>query len=228
MRTKKALLAALCAVLLVVGSVVGTMAYLTDTETVINTFTVGSVTFGDGANEKGLDEALVNEYGDPINNDDEKTVVDLINAPRVQGNDYKLVPGHTYVKDPTIHIKNDSENCYLYVKVENGISAIEAETAGEYKCVADQLADNDWVALPDVDNVYYQSWSPANDLAAGDVTDDVVVFEEFAVAGAVDNATIEQNASETIVVTAYAVQADGFDSAAEAWAATFGAPSAQG
>ena len=35
MRTKKALLAALCAVLLVVGSVVGTMAYLTDTETVI-------------------------------------------------------------------------------------------------------------------------------------------------------------------------------------------------
>ena len=44
MKTKrKALLLTLCAVLLAATSVLGTMAYLTDTESVTNTFTVGKV-----------------------------------------------------------------------------------------------------------------------------------------------------------------------------------------
>lgn len=42
MKTKsKALLLTLCAVLLVAASVLGTMAYLTSTDTVTNTFTIG-------------------------------------------------------------------------------------------------------------------------------------------------------------------------------------------
>ena len=55
MKTKrKALLLSLCAVLLVVASVMGTMAYLTSTSaTVTNTFTVGNVGIT-------LDEAPVN------------------------------------------------------------------------------------------------------------------------------------------------------------------------
>lgn len=44
MKTKsKALLLTLCAVLLIAASVLGTMAYLTSTDTVTNTFTVGKV-----------------------------------------------------------------------------------------------------------------------------------------------------------------------------------------
>ena len=44
MKTKrKALLLSLCAVLLVVASVMGTMAYLTSSDTGTNTFTVGKV-----------------------------------------------------------------------------------------------------------------------------------------------------------------------------------------
>ena len=44
MKTKsKALLLTLCAVLLVTASVLGTMAYLTSQDQVVNTFTVGSV-----------------------------------------------------------------------------------------------------------------------------------------------------------------------------------------
>ena len=44
MKTKsKALLLTLCAVLLVAASVMGTMAYLTSTDKVENTFTVGNV-----------------------------------------------------------------------------------------------------------------------------------------------------------------------------------------
>ena len=50
---KKAIIAALCAVMLVVGSVAGTMAYLTSTDEVVNTFTVGNV-------QIKLDEAKAN------------------------------------------------------------------------------------------------------------------------------------------------------------------------
>ena len=59
MKTKsKALLLTLCAVLLVAASVMGTMAYLTSTDKVENTFTVGNVTIT-------LDEAKVNTDGTP-------------------------------------------------------------------------------------------------------------------------------------------------------------------
>ena len=52
----KALLVLACAGCLVIGTVFGTMAYLTSTKSVTNTFTVGDV-------EIKLDEAVVDEYG---------------------------------------------------------------------------------------------------------------------------------------------------------------------
>ena len=109
MRTKtKALVLALCAVLLVVSTVFVTMAYLTSkTDVVTNTFTVGKVTIT-------LDEADVDLMG--VKDGDT----------RVKANEYKLIPGHTYIKDPTIHVAGDSENCWLFVKVENGLKDIIA------------------------------------------------------------------------------------------------------
>ena len=87
MKTKsKALLLTLCAVLLVAASVLGTMAYLTSTDTVTNTFTVGKV-------EIKLDE----------------TDVTNPTGPRVQANSYKLMPGTTYTKDPTVTVKAGSQ-----------------------------------------------------------------------------------------------------------------------
>jgi len=212
MKTKhKSLLLALCAVMLVVGSVMGTMAYLTfTTDTVTNTFTVGSVKLGNGTLEEGLDEADVDEYGSIESTD------------RVQGNEYKLVPGHEYIKDPTVHVAYTSENCYVYVKVENGIAAIEAEEKDGYKKVANQILDNGWTALPGVTDVYYKSWTKPAPIPDTDKTDDLVVFEEFKVEGEKVASELEAYATEKILVTAYAVQADGFDSAEAAWGATFG------
>ena len=95
MKTKsKALLLTLCAVLLVAASVLGTMAYLTSTDTVTNTFTVGKV-------EIKLDE----------------TDVTNPNGPRVTANSYKLMPGTTYTKDPTVTVKAGSEESYVRMKV---------------------------------------------------------------------------------------------------------------
>ena len=95
MKTKsKALLLTLCAVLLVAASVLGTMAYLTSTDTVTNTFTVGKV-------EIKLDE----------------TDVTNPTGPRVKANSYKLMPGTTYTKDPTVTVKAGSEESYVRMKV---------------------------------------------------------------------------------------------------------------
>ena len=99
MKTKtKALALALCAVLLVVSTVFVTMAYLTSkTDVVTNTFTVGKVTIT-------LDEAKVTADGEKVQG-----------ADRVKENKYHLIPGHFYVKDPTIHVANGSEECWLFV-----------------------------------------------------------------------------------------------------------------
>ncbi len=193
-KSAKALLISLCAVLLVVASVMGTLAYLTSTATVTNTFSVGSVAIT-------MDETDVTVYG--LKDTDT----------RVQTNEYKLVPGHEYIKDPVIHVAAGSEECYLFVKVENGIAGIEA--AGENGTIETQITNNGWTAMDG--GVYYKSQAATTEAV------DVPVFAEFAVSGTVDSDTLASYSDATIVVTAYAVQADGFTDAAAAWAATFGA-----
>ena len=59
MKKVKVLLLSLCAVLLVAASVLGTLAYLTSQDTVVNTFTVGKV-------KTTLDEADVHPDGTAI------------------------------------------------------------------------------------------------------------------------------------------------------------------
>ena len=73
-KTSKALLLSLCTVLLVTASVLGTMAYLTSQDQVVNTFTVGNVAIT-------LDETDVDVNGDKDSED------------RVKANEYKLLPG---------------------------------------------------------------------------------------------------------------------------------------
>ena len=191
MKTKsKALLLALCAVLLVAASVLGTMAYLTSQDEVTNTFTVGSVSIT-------LDEAPVDANGEATTGD------------RVMANSYKLMPGHEYDKDPTIHVAADSEDCWLFVQITDEIAAIQdADT------IATQLTENGWTPVAGTTNVYAHK-----DIA--NAGDDVVVFESFKIKGDIDNTTLATYANATIKVIAYAVQADGFDTAADAWTAAF-------
>ena len=85
--------------LLVVASMSATYAYLTSSDTAVNTFTVGKVKIT-------LDEAKVDENGDVI-----------ADADRVQENAYHFIPGNVYVKDPTIHVDIDSENAYIAAQV---------------------------------------------------------------------------------------------------------------
>lgn len=186
MRTKtKALALALCAVLLVVTTVFVTMAYLTSKDSVTNTFTVGKVTIT-------LDEAKVTADGEKVQG-----------ADRVKENKYHLIPGHFYVKDPTIHVANGSEECWLFVKVENGLANAEASGATS---IESQMANKGWTKVEGTDVYAY-----ATKQAAGA---NVIVFDSFTIAGTTDVSLYED---AKIIVTAYAIQADGFATATEAW-----------
>ena len=171
------------AILLVAVSIAGTLAYLTDEEEVKNTFTVGNVTIT-------MDETDYDVYGQTRAT--ESPVTD---------NEYKLIPNHTYNKDTTIHVASDSEKCYIFVEIDNGLG-----TDATVK-----LADG-WTLVNGETNVYYYNSS----VTAGDYK----AVESFTVSETADVATYE---SAKIVVTGYAVQADGFDTAKAAWDATFGA-----
>lgn len=198
MKTKtKVLSLMLSAALLVGATVAGTMAYLTDTKAVTNTFTVGNVKIT-------LDETDV---------DGSKT--NVTTEGRDQENSYKLIPGKTYTKDPIVHVAEGSEDCYVFVKVENGIADIEADTK-----IADQMTEHGWVLVSD--NVYVYTTDKTNP-AIVNAKAELVVFDNFTVAGTVDNATLAENAGKTIKVTAYAIQADGFENqtASQIWNAGF-------
>jgi len=199
MKTKsKALLLTLCAVLLVTASVLGTMAFLTSNDEVVNTFSVGSVAIT-------LDETDV----------DDSTP----NTERDKANSYKLMPGHEYTKDPIIHVDATSEDCYLFVKVDNQIAAIEATDA----TVASQMAAKGWVAVDGQTGVYVYVGTAEGASAplAVSANADITVFEKIAIDGSVDNDTLATYKDKTITVTAYAVQKDGFEgkTAAAIWTA---------
>lgn len=185
-RKKKVFVTVLCAAALVVASVLGTMAYLTSQDKVENTFTVGKVAIT-------LDEAKVTDAGDPIEG-----------ADRVKTNTYKLIPGHEYTKDPTVHVTAGSEDSWLFVKVVDEIAGIEADTT-----VAAQMAANGWTAVEGENNVYAYKAT----VTSGQ---DIKVFENFTIKG---DAAVADYAGKKITIEAYAIQADGFGTAADAWTA---------
>ena len=111
---KKLLTAALLtvtALTLVVASVLGTIAYLTATAGVANTFTVGKVAIS-------MTETAVDSKG-----------VAIPGVARTDKNSYHLTPTQKYIKDPTIFIDpslTNNDDMYLFVKSHNEIRKIEA------------------------------------------------------------------------------------------------------
>lgn len=215
---KKAMLMTLCAIILVVATVFGTMAYLTSTDEVENTFTVGNVKIT-------LDEAKVDTDGSPVTG-----------AARVKTNEYKLLPGHTYTKDPTIHVDAASEDCFIRAKVT-------LTNAKEWIAIATKYADNKveniikgtddniwWVSQPAVDETantvtytfVYKNESHTDELGKRIWTStdskDLVLFNEIAIPGGLTNDELKSVGASKITVVAEAIQADGFKNADAAWA----------
>ena len=223
-KARKALIAAVCACALALGAA-GSLAYFTDSEAAVNTFTVGKVGIS-------LDEAKVNQDGKPMSGD---TVVDSVDkADRVTSNSYHLIPGTTYVKDPTVTVLEGSDASYVRMIVEvtdienlkkafdstymsNGVFLLERIVGG--------WDSQEWKFVGYENGVYEFRYCEA--VAAPDDGDDstatnVVLPELFAsitIPGdEIDNDELALLKDVTVNVTAQAIQAAGFADADAAWA----------
>lgn len=121
--------------------------------------------------------------------------------------DYKMVPGNTIAKDPTVTVKANSEACWLFVQVT------KSENLDTFITYA--IAEG-WTALPGVDGVYYRE-VPAS---AADQTFSVLADNAVTVNSDVtkEMLTAKDFANPTLTFKAYAVQKDNVASASDAWA----------
>ena len=138
MKTKsKALLTLTCAIVLAVGSICGVMAYLTDNDQAVNTFTVGDI-------DITLDEENADKdtYGEAVPDRDKQ-------------NDYHLLPGLVYDKDPMVTVEPDSEDCYVRMMVTITESkAWDTLFANGNHTIADflDLNSNDWTYITNIED----------------------------------------------------------------------------
>ena len=214
-KTRKILLMAACAVLLVCISVGATVAYLTSTDSVTNTFTVGKVAIK-------LDEAKANTDGSLVEG-----------AARVKENSYKLLPGHTYNKDPMVTVLSGSEPAYIKMTVTfdkaNELDAIFAPDGANLIGIFNGYDAANWIAKgntkdADANTRTYEFWYKE---AVGAPTADVALdalFDSITVPGTITADQLKTIEGMTITVNAYAIQADGFADAEAAWKAPFSAP----
>ena len=229
-KIRRILLLLACAVLLVSLSVGATLAYLTSTDEVENTFTVGSVNIK-------LDEADVYETGET--EDMTKLGTKKSDADRVKENKYKLLPGKTYDKDPMVTVLAGSEESYIRMIVTvSDITKLKAAFPNQY--INDDgsfnlaaFVNNTWDASKWVyytgsnaaggvyEFRYYETVNtlPTNDAATGSNLALEPLFEEIKIPGEITKEQLANLQGVSINIVAHAIQAEGFAGADEAWAA---------
>lgn len=177
--SKKTLAMVAALTLAMTGVASSTLAWLIDqTPEVTNTFTYGDINIE-------LDETDTNTDGD--------------NDPNT--NEYPMMPGTTIEKDPVVTVLADSEDSWLFVKLE------ESDNFDDF--LTYEMAEG-WTALPGFDGVYYM----AVDASDADQEFPVLLNNQVQVLPDVTkedlNALDANGASNypTLKITAYAIQRD--------------------
>ncbi len=201
-KTTKALAIASGAVVLVAGSVLGTLAFLTDSEQAVNTFTVGNVqielleTDIDGSDSDGDGYDLKNEY--------------------------HLYPGAVYTKDPTITVEDGSENAYVRM-ILTVYNASGVEGYGGYTEFIDGISA-DWKLFGDpVENTdnsvsyEFRYKSTVN----GDSGKLSPLFTELNIPTDINGDELKDlvDGGFKMVIDGHAIQAEGFADETAAWTA---------
>lgn len=215
---KKILTLCLAALLAATAVVGGTLAYFTDTDDAVNTFTVGKV-------KLTLDETDVKPDGTKDTD------------ARVHENDYHLIPGHHYVKDPTVTVKAGSEPSYVRVFVKlNKLAVLKSLFGASFlpQDYVDGSWDSDFWPCTGVrengDTVTYE-FRYRDIVSAMDNLDKPLLplFTSITVPGTLTGEQLAELGGKTsdngvddsfrICITAQAIQADGFADAEAAWTA---------
>lgn len=209
--TKKRFVAILLCVTLVALAAIGaTFAYLTDSKTVNNTFTMGNVAIN-------LDETNVN---DPTGD-------------RVTSNEYNVYPGAVVKKDPIVHntgknaayiratinVENWMNNCAAYYP-EFGIAYPSAGYEQSLLLLVDALGEGWSIVGVETGKPFELGNFSAKFILKYDGTlasgaDTTAMFNNVKVPAGIKNG----NDFGAITVVAQAIQADGFDT----WEAAFAA-----
>ena len=217
---RNAVVLTLAAIILVTGSVLTTMAYLLSSAKVSNVFTIGNVKiemFESPVTPEG-------EYVDGFEEGDRKTA---------DTNSYRLVPGSTYTKDPTIYIKQGSEPSLLFAKIKNQITNLEVDPADpDTMTMREQMEKNGWIRIgkgqqgdwiylftgsdtPIEKNItsidYFNNLVKVVPYATEEVAVDL--FQNFTLS---DNCNLHEDYSQApsfeVTITAYAIQDTNFKS----------------
>lgn len=209
---KKTIAIVALVVLVAVASVLGTMAYLTSTAKVENTFTMGNVKIK-------LDETNVNNpEGD-----------------RVTENDYEVYPGAVVTKDPIVHNVGANE---AYIRATVNVSNWMNLVAAYYPDFKETFPNEGYkAALNLLVGELGEGWSVVG-VEAGDVftigqfdakfilkydgvlgsgENTTAMFKTVTIPAGIDNANTES--FNSVKVEAQAMQANGFDSWETAFAA---------
>ncbi|MBE6781278.1 MAG: hypothetical protein E7540_00925 [Ruminococcaceae bacterium] len=209
MKKSKILILSVCLASILIGATLGTFAYLTSQDTVVNTFTVGDV-------EITLDETKVTADGKPVEN-----------AERVKENNYHLVPGMTYTKDPTLTVVKGSEEAYvrMLIKVNclKELDEIFAPSGAELTSIFNGFDGSKWVYQTEVrnetENTVTYEFRYINKVTALENADIVLepLFNSITVPAFFDRDDMKAIADLEIVAVGHAIQAGGFENAQTAW-----------
>jgi len=202
----------LCVTLVALAAIGATFAYLTDTKTVDNTFTMGNVAIK-------LDETNVN---DPTGD-------------RVTSNEYNVYPGAVVTKDPIVH--NTGKNA-AYIRATVNVSNWMNLCAAYYPDFKETFPNDGYkAALNLLVGELGEGWSVVG-VEAGDTftigqfdakfilkydgklasgADTTAMFQTVTIPTGIDN--VNTDSFKEVKVVAQAMQADGFDT----WEAAFAA-----
>lgn len=217
MNKKNVLVMVLAMLLVCVISVGGTLAWIADeTEEVVNTFTVGDIKIT-------LDEADLKPYDSATNYYEADRTVD-----RVKANSYKIRPGVKMDKDPQVHVLPDSEAAYIRMFVEiTDIAAVQGVFGAGFlpETLVEGWNPAIWVSTKTVDTttktgsaIYEFRYHEVVDTVDAGVRDLEPLFTQIKIPTNLDGDDIKDLDSVQVIVTAQAIQADGFTSADAAWA----------
>lgn len=209
---KKILALSMCIALAAIAIVGASLAYFTDTKTATNTFTMGNVKIK-------LDETNVNDpKGD-----------------RVTSNVYNVYPGAVVTKDPIVH--NTGKNG-AYIRATVNVSNWMNLVSAYYPDFKETFPNDGYkAALNLLVGDLGEGWSVV-DVVAGDVftigqfdakfilkydgvlatgADTTAMFQTVTIPTGIDNANADS--FDEVKVVAQAIQADGFDTWEDAFAA---------
>ena len=213
---KKLTVIFLCVALVAIAIVGASLAYFTDTKTATNTFTMGNVKIK-------LDETNVNNP----------------TGARVTRNEYNVYPGAVVTKDPVVHnVGKNGAYIRAIVTVENGLNWLSLYNEnvgtppqeGAFNALINNTLGEDWELVdiaydmsgpdhPTSDFVATLKYTKVLDAGA----DTSAMFSKIAFPAKMTEkdvtTRIAQNGNFGINVVAQAIQADGFDTWDEAFAA---------